>query len=55
MYQGQRVAQLFTIAGIHCHYMPGTNAKFLCKPSVCVCVYVYRSALLFRCLHEREI
>lgn len=41
MYQGQRVAQLFTTEGIQSHYRPGTNAKSLCKPSMCVCVRVF--------------
>lgn len=39
MYQGQTVAQLFTIAGIQSHYRLGTNAKSLCKPP-CVCVFI---------------
>lgn len=32
------VAQLFTTTGIWCHYSPRTNAKSLCKPSLCVCL-----------------
>ena len=40
MYQRQTVAQLFTTMGIRSHYRLGTNAKSLCKPSVCVCLCV---------------